>query len=112
MKVMVNKRPAIQGSPANPERRACLQSNFTPRQFHTSAATSPNPETPVSSLCLHLFHVTVQDARSQAVRNSSKMSQEAACEADAGRTTGEMCVLSGCMSAPLHHPIALCSRII
>lgn len=45
IKVMVNKRLGIQGSPANTERRACLQSNFTPRQFHTSGANLSQPWT-------------------------------------------------------------------
>lgn len=67
------------GSPWNAETTARLPVQFyTPIVSHLNHQPLPTLNL-VSSLCLHLFCVSVQDVRSQAVRNVSQMSQGEWC---------------------------------
>lgn len=99
IKVMVNKRLGIQGSPANAERRACLQSNFTARQFPTSAANLSQPWT------LRLFFVSSFIPRhcSRCEKPSSeKLIQNVTVRSVWSRHRGGM---EGCTFVPSHRSL-------
>lgn len=91
-KLMVKEllRRQVEGSPWNAETTARLPEQFyTPMVSHLSHKPHPTLNL-VSSLCLHLFCVSVQDVRSQAARNLSQMSQGKWC---VKQTRGVVCVV-------------------